>query len=678
MKSENDNWKSGLTDVLYYYEIKPSPKAGKNFYVCPFCHSGEHDNKTGALSVYNKEKNWYCFSCGEYGDVLDLIGKMENIDNYKAKKHRLTEIIGRDPFNGGQTIMDSNFSSPQSVPTKALVPATDDKPKAEKVLEARQNLKLWHSNVGDTLPKTYLHRRGLSDETIKRFKLGYNSQNRSIVIPYFADKVYYAERLISPTNHKYEKPKRDNLGTEPIFNQEALQQTEPIFVCEGQFNAISIEQAGGHAIALGGAQGKNKLISELKKKKKQAPLIICFDADEPGKQASLELAADLVEIGQKYIVGQFSFEQNNCNDANDLLVANPRQLQKDIEANVQQAERARFSKYTELLDKAAEYIPSGWMKDFDKFSNMPPKKTGFDVIDEETNGLYPGLYVLGAISSLGKTTFVHQMANQMAAAGEHVLYFSLEQTEFELTNKSLSRLTALKYGTNNAISAIRIRTGAFSNTEQAVIRNAFQQYMTTIAGHMHIIKPSFANTKVETVCNTIEAYVKVYNQAPVVFIDYLQLLEAPEKLHLQDKQKTDYVVKKLKDLQSKYNLTMVAISSVNRANYLTPVDFESFKESGIIEYSADVVLGLQLGVLDNSEFFDGNNNKKLTKKREKVKEAKAANPRIIKLVCLKNRYGKTNFEDYFSYYPACDLFEENWEKLAEANEKNKPNKTLTV
>ncbi len=51
--------------------------------------------------------------------------------------------------------------------------------------------------------------------------------------------------------------------------------------------------------------------------------------------------------------------------------------------------------------------------------------------------LYPGLYVLGAISSLGKTTFCGQMADQLAFVGEHVLYFSLEQTRLELVTKGL-------------------------------------------------------------------------------------------------------------------------------------------------------------------------------------------------------------------------------------------------
>ena len=189
-----------------------------------------------------------------------------------------------------------------------------------------------------------------------------------------------------------------------------------------------------------------------------------------------------------------------------------------------------------------------------------------------------------------------------------------------------------------------------------------QEYRAKTAGRMMLLKPSFSKTDVNDLCRLVESYIDLYQAKPVVFVDYLQLLQAPADLRLQDKQKTDYVISALKELQTEYGLTMLVISSLNRANYLAPVDFESFKESGIIEYSADVLLGLQLQCLHEDIFTKKD---KLTDKRERVKEAKAETPRKIELVCLKNRYGISNFSDYFDYYPACDLFVENTETLKE-------------
>ena len=87
--------------------------------------------------------------------------------------------------------------------------------------------------------------------------------------------------------------------------------------------------------------------------------------------------------------------------------------------------------------------------------------------------------------------------------------------------------------------------------------------------------------------------------------------------------------------------------------FRSPFAFESLKESGSIEYTADVVWGLQLACLDE-ELFDTAQN--IISKRKRVDEAKAATPRKVKFVCLKNRYGISSYECYFDYYPANDLF----------------------
>ena len=101
------------------------------------------------------------------------------------------------------------------------------------------------------------------------------------------------------------------------------------------------------------------------------------------------------------------------------------------------------------------------------------------------------------------------------------------------------------------------------------------------------------------------------------------------------------------------NLTLLVINSVNRINYLTPIDFESLKESGGIEYTSDVIWGLQLQCLNESLFSEAN---KIKDKRERIRIAKSSNPRKIELICLKNRYGVSNYQCYIDYYPKNDLF----------------------
>ena len=83
------------------------------------------------------------------------------------------------------------------------------------------------------------------------------------------------------------------------------------------------------------------------------------------------------------------------------------------------------------------------------------------------------------------------------------------------------------------------------------------------------------------------------------------------------------------------------------------IDFESFKESGSIEYSADVVWGLQLQIINDQAFTQA---KGVSQKRRMIAMAKAASPRKVELVCLKNRYGIASYNCGFLYYPQFDLF----------------------
>ena len=138
-------------------------------------------------------------------------------------------------------------------------------------------------------------------------------------------------------------------------------------------------------------------------------------------------------------------------------------------------------------------------------------------------------------------------------------------------------------------------------------------------------------------------------QLDLVIIDYLQIL-APYDMRSTDKQNTDKAVLELKRLSRDFDLPVIGISSFNRESYkessgnrgrVTAVDF---KESGAIEYSADVLLGLE---------FKAAGTKEYSEKTEKQKT-----PREIKLVVLKNRNGKAWQSTCFDYYPMFNYYRE--------------------
>lgn len=297
------------------------------------------------------------------------------------------------------------------------------------------------------------------------------------------------------------------------------------------------------------------------------------------------------------------------------------------------------------LSNMKRYLKEHMTDEMQEFANGGKIKSGYKNLDIVTN-LYPGLYVIGAISSLGKTTFVHQMADQIAESGHPVLFFSLEQTTLELASKSLSR-TMAKKDAQKAMTSLQIR----KNGSDPRVMDAVSTY-DKYANNLLVAECTFRAT-IDTIEKTVHNYIKKMGKKPVVVVDYLQVIQPPEDSRMTAKDLVDMHVRRLKQLQSDNKLVLMVISSLNRQNYLTQIDYESFKESGGIEYTADVVWGLQLEVLHDDIF---NLQAKINEKRQKVKEAKAANPRRIELVCLKNRFGISSYSCMFDYYPQYDYF----------------------
>lgn len=320
-------------------------------------------------------------------------------------------------------------------------------------------------------------------------------------------------------------------------------------------------------------------------------------------------------------------------------------------------------KRTATATYAASYFSGGTFdKEVKAFQGCAGRTTGYAELDKQ-QPFYPGLYCLGAISSLGKTTFAHQMADQIAAAGGDVLYFSLEQSRFELFSKSLSRGFAIARRAdaekNNGFSSyptpssIEIRRGLTTDYPDKMAAQ-IDTYTKAVADRLCVIDGSFSLT-VEDICELTTAYKKQKGVSPVVIVDYLQII-APSTINgrIPDtKTSIDHIVHTMKVMQRDLNLSVLLISSLNRQNYMTPIDFESYKESGGIEYTADVVWGLQLAIL-NDELFSKEG--KIKEKREKIREEKARPRRRIELVCLKNRYGISSYTLPFTYIPACDYF----------------------
>jgi replicative DNA helicase len=604
-------------------------KAKHGNYICPFCGGGSHGSGTGSLQYKKKTNSWVCYSTSctqangnqRAGDVIDLHQQRTGTD-YQTALIELGRKCGVD--------------------YAALVDEWKAKGGHRKTMETKsKDFTAYYAECRKRLPMamTYLKSRGISMETAARYGIGFDPQSDPaevgskcprLIIPTSATH-YVARRTDGGEQYKKMNPKG---GTPAIFNQSALTGTsKQIFVCEGAMDALSIIEAGGEAIATNSASNAKKLIEILEKQPSKASFILCYDNDNAGRLATETLRSGLTRLNIRFIVADI------CGDSKDPNEA----LVKDRASFLAAVEAAKVE--TIKPDNTSLYIDKLMGKDLERFKDNI--LTGFEDLDQQAGGLYPGLYVIAAISSLGKTTLCLQMAEQIAANGKDVVFFSLEQSRFELVCKGLSRRTQLA-NPKTAVTSLAIRKGYLPPH----VLEAAELYKAELGSRFSIVEGNF-NCNIGYIADYVRQYIADNKARPVVFVDYLQILQ-PTEDRQSTKDTVDKAVTELKRMSRELDIPVIVVSSVNRANYLTPFDFESLKESGGIEYTADCVYGLQFQCLNKPLF---SKKESLTEKRKVISEAKAASPRKIELVCKKNRYGIANFSCYFDYYPAYDLFE---------------------
>ena len=280
----------------------------------------------------------------------------------------------------------------------------------------------------------------------------------------------------------------------------------------------------------------------------------------------------------------------------------------------------------------APYFKDSLKLDIENMKRYANRSTGFYNIDEN-QFFSPGLYVIGATPAAGKTTFCWQLLEQLAQNGEKCIYCSYEMSGLELFTKTAARHLFIK-DKNTSLTAAQIRRGGWSNS----LDNIFIELANSNA-NLSVLE--LQDESVDDLLKLLNPLCQESEKAHVVCIDYLQIIP-----HSKDNIKAgiDDTVRKLKKFQRDTNTTFIVISSFNRTNYAQSVAFESFKESGNIEYTADVVWGLQLNIMNK------------TFNRDEIDKAKKQQPRQIQLKCLKNRQG-TNYDCFFNYFSAHDYFE---------------------
>jgi len=304
-------------------------KAGASYKACcPF-----HNEKSPSFAVDPRTQTWHCYgACATSGDVFSFVMKRQSCD-FPSAVQSVAEYLGIAPsvdYHSSQLKLDR-----KSIVSEWLPPTTDWQTGARAAWE-RCVRYLW-SNIRDAQDaRAYLHARGLSDETIRRFGLGFNPRwtNTSIqeadddgklkalklapgiVIPCLVDGALcylkvrcivgnLAEALRRPPevlkerdeqtgkvmsrlSPKYLQLRGGKLGT--LFNADALTADKTVVITEGEFDAMLAQQELGETVAvvtIGSAS--NGIPARWQPILKNAHPILIPDADNAGQSFGWKL-----------------------------------------------------------------------------------------------------------------------------------------------------------------------------------------------------------------------------------------------------------------------------------------------------------------------------------------------------------------------------------------------------
>lgn len=237
-----------------------------------------------------------------------------------------------------------------------------------------------------------------------------------------------------------------------------------------------------------------------------------------------------------------------------------------------------------------------------------PIETGIQAID---NCLGGGLFrqtltLLAAAPGQGKTTLASQIAEHMAKTGHKCLFLNYEMSSEQLLARAIARRvkdsleTAKTGGKVGNLSALDILKGyQWTDAQRMAVLAAAEEYKQDIGDNL-IYNPGSGSNDLDMMMQDIRSAEKRIGKVDAVFIDYLQLLGSATQGRQDDSVQS---IKKALQVMSSYAIDrdccIFAITATNRASMIAgETDINSGRDTSNIEYSADVLLGLDYTAIE--------------------------------------------------------------------------------
>lgn len=497
-----------------------------------------HDDSLSSASFYEENgKEFYkCFACDFHLDVISFYQKKFNTSFPETLK-KLEQIYMKVPsnplFKPLETLTENGYSY----------------------------------LIGRRIKKAY---------KVLNITSGFYANHECIVFK-MGDSGFGYRRINDSSNKKI-----NNLGHNDITSH-IVDSNNPVFVVEGIFDMMSLLEVDPllNCISLNGVSQYRKCADFLLLNKIDK-IVIWLDSDQAGVDTAIKMTNLL---SHKDVCDVSDSLCDKAKDLNELLCNKSIPDRIEIITNIIQSATNELN-----IDKkslGSNYTESFFNKILSSRKNI---KSGFDGIDK-VGGL-DGLVVVGGITGLGKTSFVLNMIFNMYSHDPSSKFhiYSCEMSKEEILAKLISIYmykkfkVILKYSYITKLSLYKDSFLAINGTNVSIL-DIIKNVKSKIDPFLSNILVSDSNVSMNLVKENEDK-----DKDFTVIIDYLQII--PCTTQGTDKQITDSKMETLLSIRKNKIHPIIVISSVNRGSYKQNLELSAFKDSGNIEFTSTMVIGL--------------------------------------------------------------------------------------
>ena len=543
-----------------------------------FLHGGDNPQ---SLAFFSDTNRFYCFACGAHGNIIDLVMQRDGC-TFDAAVRTLCEDFGLTIEE------DDDYREHCSITQKNAA---------------------WVRGMQRELPTVteYLHKRGLTDETIAAYGLGYSPKLKALAIP-----MYDAwKRPVAFLYRYFEgKPKYKNsknvkglfVKGEFLFGlpqaQRHLRETKTLLLAEGAFDCMSAVQQGLCAVAYCGISVTRKhveLIKELLRPVENSKVVLCPDND--GKASKfVRRARDLFQRFAPKVVVKVARIPEGCKDFNDMLVAS-KDIAKDCsyesldfyvakqiidEAEDREVQERNIVEFVRTVSNPltradiAEYLALVWgrgievvrellaiqedtseerLKDIasvtDSYAALEALKdeeyfgVGYPHVDAAAKFKRKNVVILGAASNSGKTeNLLEWILYWTVKLRKTVLFFSLEMPKEDIIKILIAKICQIRR--YDVPSYIHEHAETYS-----LIKDKLDQQLFIVD------KPGLSLDAMAEYVRLMNARVKPVD---IVCVDYFQKMRGRDTIGDEE-----LVAERTKDFAKEFNVLFVVLSQLSKA-----------------------------------------------------------------------------------------------------------------